>query len=177
VLWDGGRSGHARDALRAGGEAALADVTTRTRTVALATVRAFAGSVAAGRRVEVLRDAIAATDEAVRVVTAMVEQEVLPRSDLLAARYHGQQLRAQLATAEADEVAVRAALAALFGHEVRGLADLPPLPAAAPDAETAPARARPAGWWSAGRPHLWDRAWTSSAWCCCPARWPRWWWC
>jgi outer membrane protein TolC len=135
LLWDGGRTGHALHSMRAAQEAARADVVTRTRSIALATVRAYAGAVAAGRHVEVLRDAIAVTDEAARVVTAMVEQEVLPRSDLLAARYRREELRAQLATAEADEVAVRAGLAALVGQEIGSLAALPSPPTPAPDRE------------------------------------------
>jgi outer membrane protein TolC len=129
--------------MRAAREAARADVVTRTRSIALATVRAYAGAVAAGRRVDVLRDAIAATDEAERVVTAMVEQEVLPRSDQLAARYRRDELRAQLATAEADEVAVRAGLAALVGQEVGSLAALPSLPTPAPDRESSRLAAEP----------------------------------
>jgi outer membrane protein len=143
LLWDGGRSGHGLDSARAAQEAARADVVTRTRSIALVTVRAFAGAVAAGRRVDVLREAIAATDEAERVVTAMVEQEVLPRSDQLAAKCRREELRAQLATAEADEVAVRAGLAALVGQEVGSLAPLPSLPTAAPDRAVSQAAAEP----------------------------------
>lgn len=143
LLWDGGRTGHALDSMRAAQEAARADILTRTRSIALATVRAYAAAVAAGRRVEVLRDAIAATEEAERVVDAMVGQDVLPRSDLLAAKYRREELRAQIATAEADEVAVRARLEALVGQEVTSLAALPSLPIVAPDRPVSPLAAEP----------------------------------
>jgi outer membrane protein TolC len=82
-------------------------------------------------------------DEAERVVKAMVEQEVLPRSDQMTSRYRGEELRAQLATAEADEVAVRAGLAALVGEEVRSLAPLPPVSAGAAEVRASPPAAEP----------------------------------
>lgn len=131
LLFDAGRTGHALRATEAAEDSARADAQTQTRTIALATVRAFAGAVAAGRRLEVLRQALTATQETVRVVQAMVEQEVLPRSDLLAAEYRREELRAQLASAEAEEVTVRAGLAALVGEHAGTLAPLPPVPAEA----------------------------------------------
>jgi outer membrane protein len=132
LIWDAGRVRNGMRAADAERLASKADGETMARKVALATVRTYAGAVASAQRVDVLRQSVVAAEETLRVVRAMVEQEILPKSDQLVAQYRCEDLRAQLASAEGDEVTVRAALAALIGRGPGRLSLPPVLPA--PDA-------------------------------------------
>ncbi len=128
LLLDFGRTGAALAAARANQEAARADFAALRQQVALATVRAFAATLAAHQQVTVLEEAVATAAETERVVDAMVREGLLARSDLLAAQYRRAEVEAQLAGARSTLAAAAAQLAALTG-----VAD--PRPASIPLAE------------------------------------------
>ncbi len=125
LLYDFGRTGAALASARAAAGAGASEVQARRREVALATVRAYAGCYAASRQVEVIERAATAADETVRVVTAMVDQGILARSDQLAAEYHRENVLADLADARRIATAACARLTALTGVAVTPLG-LPP---------------------------------------------------
>jgi outer membrane protein len=127
LLWDSGRISAYAKAAEGERNATKADATTRQRAVALATARSYSAAVAAQGHVEVLRRALAVADETLRVVTSMLGQEMLPRSDQLSTDYYREDIKARLAQAESDEVAARATLRALIGREPGPLV-LPPPP-------------------------------------------------
>ena len=132
LLLDFGRTGGALRAATAGAEAARLDLEARRREVARATVRAFAAALAAQQRVVVLEGAVATAAETERVVAAMAREELLARSDLLAAQYRHADLRAQLAGAQGGAAAAMANLTALTGITP---AALDPVAVPAPSAE------------------------------------------
>jgi outer membrane protein TolC len=124
LLYDFGRTGAALAAARSAAGAQDSEVQVRRREVALATVRSYAACYAAGRQVEVFEQAAAAADETVRVVTAMVGQGILARSDQLAAEYHRERVRADLADARRLATEACTSLTALTGVAATAL-DLP----------------------------------------------------
>ena len=142
LIWDAGRVSASVKAADAERSASDADTATRRRDVALATVKHYSAAVAASQRVDVLRHSLETAEETLRVVTAMVGQELLPRSDQLSSSYFREDINARLAEAESHEAAARAALAALIGREP-GVLVLPPATSILATSPEAAFQARP----------------------------------
>lgn len=129
VLWDWGRRDWAVEAARKEEEATAAQEGTLRRSLLLAALRAFAAAQQAQGEQEALEAAVSAAQETLRVVTAMVEQQLLPDSDRLAAEFFLAQRQAELAQAKARRAAALALLKELTGQSWSGVepARLPPL--------------------------------------------------
>ncbi len=129
VLWDWGRRDWAVKAARKEEEAAAAQEGTLRRSLLLAALRAFAAAQQAQGELEALEAAVATAQETLRVVTAMVKQQLLPDSDRLAAEFFLAQRQAELAQAKAHHAAALAMLRELTGQSCSGVeaARLPPL--------------------------------------------------
>jgi len=140
LLWDWGRTSLAVEAARKGEEAAEAQAGTVRRTILRATVQAFAQAQRAQGELEAAEEAVATAQETLRVVTAAVQQELLPDSDRLAAEFFLARRQAEVAAARGQLRAALAVLSELTGVTVRGVAPSP-LPAPpAPGADAAEKR-------------------------------------
>ncbi|MCS7182604.1 MAG: TolC family protein [Thermoanaerobaculum sp.] len=121
LLWDWQRTGLAVEAARSEAEAKKNEMEVWARKVDKATVAAFAGAWAASGELAACEKAQQAAAETLRVVTTMVAQGLLPRSDQMAAEFALQQRIAQCAEKSAALAASLAVLEELTGAQVTGV--------------------------------------------------------
>jgi len=136
LLWDWGRTSLGVEAARKGEEAAAAQEGLAKRKALQATLAAFAQAQRAQGELAAAQQAVAAAQETLRVVTAFVEQQLLPDSDRLAAEFFLARRQAEEAAARAQLAAALAYLAELTGVSAQGVKP-GPMPAAV-EAEDAP---------------------------------------
>lgn len=136
LLWDWGRTGSAVAAAEKAEQAAEAQVKATRRAVLRATVQAFAQAQRAQEELAAAEEAVATAQETLRVVSAAVQQELLPDSDRLAAEFFLARRQAEVAAARGQLTAALAVLAELTGVPARGVmrASVPEPPAVGEDA-------------------------------------------
>ncbi len=136
LLWDWGRTRLAVEAARNGEEAAEAQERAVRRALLRATVQVFAQAQRAQGELAAAEEAVATAQETLRVVTAAVQQELLPDSDRLAAEFFLARRQAEAAAARGHLATALAVLSELTGVAVRGVtpSPIPEPPLAAEDA-------------------------------------------
>lgn len=125
LLWDWGKTAGAATAAGKGEEAAEAQTKATRRAVLRATVQAFAQAQRAQEELAAAEEAVATAQETLRVVTAAVQQELLPESDRLAAEFFVARRKAEAAAARGQLTAALAVLSELTGVPVRWVARAP----------------------------------------------------
>lgn len=115
LLWDWGRT---RALIKAAGKAedsAAAQEQAKKRALLLATLKAFAEAQKAQGVLEAAQQAVETARETLRVVSASVEEQLLPESDRLAAEFFLARRQAEMAGAEAQLASALAVLTELTG--------------------------------------------------------------
>ncbi|MGQ9496575.1 MAG: TolC family protein [Thermoanaerobaculaceae bacterium] len=115
LLWDWGRTRALMKAAAKAEDAAAAQEQAQKRALLLATVRAFAETQKAQGVLEAAQQALETARETLRVVSAAVEEQLLPESDRLAAEFFLARRQAEMAGAEAQLASALAVLTELTG--------------------------------------------------------------
>lgn len=115
LLWDWGRTRALMKAAGKAEDAAAAQEQAKKLALLLATLKAFAEAQKAQGVLEAAQQAVDTARETLRVVSASVEEQLLPESDRLAAEFFLARRQAEMAGAEAQLASALAVLTELTG--------------------------------------------------------------